>query len=176
MADFTLPLELLNYMSIEDDPKFISVKNNSSENVLSIDGFDYVNVGRGTAIRAHNGETYVPHHASIMYGNNITVQLCKRNWINEKNFEVVKSVKLEDYFNNLPVVIVVSNNNLQMFAPIFDDKLDLALFIKELRIWNETCNRDSLAWSDTVDEMISLAKFLYRNNKNKIKSILEELD
>ena len=84
MADFTLPLELLNYMSIEDDPKFISVKNNSSENVLSIDGFDYVNVGRGTALRAHNGETYVPHHASIMYGNNITVQLCKRNWINEK--------------------------------------------------------------------------------------------
>ena len=85
-------------------------------------------------------------------------------------------MKLEDYFNNLPVVIVVSNNNLQMFAPIFDDKLDLALFIKELRIWNETCNRDSLAWSETVDEMISLAKFLYRNNKNKIKSILEELD
>ena len=76
----------------------------------------------------------------------------------------------------MPVVVVVSNDNLQMFAPIFDDKLDLALFIKDLRIWNETYNRESAAWYNTVDEMISLAKFLYRNNKNKIKSILEELD
>ncbi len=176
MADFTLPLELLNYMSIDNDPKFICVRNHANENVLTIDGFDYVSVGKGNALRANNGETYVPHHASIMYGNNITVQLCKRNWINEKNFEVIKSVKLEDYFNNLPVVVVVSNENLQMFAPIFDDKLDLALFIKDLRIWNETYNRESAAWYNTVDEMISLAKFLYRNNKNKIKSILEELD
>ena len=109
-------------------------------------------------------------------GNNLNAQLQKNSWINENKYTSDRDVLLNDYFGDIPVVIITKDGVLQAFAPVFSDKIDLATFIRDLRVWNNIHHNDNTLCAERVEEIVTLAKFLYRNNPNKIKSTLDELD
>ena len=174
MANFNLPVELLSYMGIDDKSRQVLV--NSSEANTQIDGFTFINVYGGNGIRATLGEAYVPRQSFVCCGNNLNAQLQKNSWINENKYTSDGDVLLNDYFGDIPVVIITKDGVLQAFAPVFSDKIDLATFIRDLRVWNNIHHSDNTLCAERVEEIVTLAKFLYRNNPNKIKSTLDELD
>lgn len=174
MAKFDLPMELLCYM---EDEKFVFINDFTgwNEEDIKLDGFEYISACEGNGLRAENGEAYVPQYSTIRRANHIEAQLRSIDRANCRS-NVEKTVVLGNYFGDLPVVIVTNNESLNIFAPLFSDKLDLAVFIRDLNIWRQTHHEDDYRWYCKVEDIISLAKFLYRNNPNKVGSILDELD
>ncbi|MBQ8662158.1 MAG: hypothetical protein IJ482_07535, partial [Alphaproteobacteria bacterium] len=74
------------------------------------------------------------------------------------------------------VIIITGGDSLYGFAPVFNDKLDLALWLRELKQWHATLTEENQWGFVTVMEyMIRLAKFLYRNNPDKVASELDDL-
>ena len=102
-------------------------------------------------------------------GNHLTVQLRDHQ---EKSCQQLKLADLP-IFREFDVVIWTSGESLQGFAPVCGNKFELAVFLQNLEDYDAP---DDYRWSRTKAEMASLAKFLYKNNPNKTKSILDDLD
>lgn len=174
MTKLNLPTELLQYME-NDKYVFINDFTGWADEDIKLDGFTYISAMEGNGLRAKNGDAFVPQYSTIRRANHIEAQLRSIDRVNNK-VNADKQVVLGDYFENLPLVIITSGESLQAFAPMFSDKLELAIFIRDLHLWQATYHREDYAWSRKIEDMISLAKFLYRNNPNKVKSIVDELD
>ncbi len=122
----------------------------------------------GNGLQAENGEQFAFQYVSFRRGNGLTVQLRDR----EKRTSEHLSLADLPLFKDFDVVIWTSGESLQGFAPICDNELDLAIFIRKLQEWGEA---GDYGLQRKLEDMINLAIFLYKNNPEKTSSILDEI-
>lgn len=148
------------------------------EQAKTIPGVSFVSAMEGNGLKNNaTGQTWIPQCNSLRRGNHLKVQF------RDHENNVCKDVVLSELplFKDFDVVIGTSCEALRYFAPVCSSKLELALFFAAIEA--ETEKRNACApsgydyqWSNTADEMVSLAKFLYQSNPNKKKSLLDDLD
>lgn len=156
---------------------FISDFDGWGEKAENIPGVTFISAMEGNGLQNKAGEQWIAQYCSIRRGNHLKAQL--RNATTNE----VKEVNLGELplFKDFPVVIITNNESLCAFAPVCSSKLELALFIAAVEEESKKRNaahKDEYdyAWSRTADEMISLAKFLYKSNPEKKWSPLDDLD
>ncbi len=167
MKTIELPSELMAYMSERN--KFVFVNDFSGWGPeADLKHFKRISEMEGNGLQAENGEEFAFQCVSFRRGNGLTVQL--RNTDTNKG----EHIPLADLplFKDFDVVIWTSGESLQGFAPVFSDKLDLAIFIRKLQEWGEA---GDYGLQRKLGEMINLAIFLYKNNPEKTSSILDEI-
>lgn len=135
-------------------------------------GLDTFPVMEGNGLKGKNGQKITFQYSTISRGTERDLQL--RNYDVERNrWNVDECIKIGDMFPNREVIIITNGDALTGFAPVFDDKLDLALWLRDLQELAEKSESDLYPYS--FADMRELAKFLYWNNPNKVKSIVDEL-
>lgn len=177
MKKIEMPERLLEYMGQGGKFVFVNDFTGWRTDEINVQGFTYVSSVEGNAIRADvTGEIWGAQYCSHRRGNHLTVSL--RN----SETETVESLVLAELplFKDFPVVIITSGESLWGFAPVCSNKMELALFIEAIR--EEAAKRDKALdgfdyrFDGRAEDMISLAKFLYRNNPDKTKCVLDEID
>ena len=130
--------------------------------------FKRISEMEGNGLQAENGEEFAFQCVSFRRGNALTVQL------RDQEKKTCERLPLADLplFKDFDVVIWTSGEALQGFAPVFSDKLDLAIFIRKLQELGED---GDYGLQRKLGEMIRLAMFLYQNNPEKTSSILDEI-
>lgn len=167
MKQIELPSELMAYMC--ENGKFVFVNDFEGWGPeADLKHFKRIGLMEGNGLQAENGEKFAFQCVSFRRGNALIVQL--RDHIKNTS----KQLSLADLplFKDFDVVIWTSGESLQGFAPVFDNKLDLALFIGKLQELGEA---EDYGLQRKLDEMIRLAMFLYKNNPEKTSSILDEI-
>ena len=167
MKQIELPSELMAYMTEKN--KFVFVNDFSGWGPeADIKHFKRICEMEGNGLQAENGEEFAFQCVSFRRGNGLTVQL------RDHEKDTCEQLPLADLplFKDFDVVIWTSGESLQGFAPVFSDKLDLALFIRKLQEWGEA---GDYGLQRKLGEMIRLAMFLYKNNPEKIPSIWDEI-
>lgn len=177
MRKVQLPQEILSYINSGVCGTFVFINDFDGwgDEAKNIPGVSFVSAMEGNGLKCEaTGETWIPQYCSVRRGNHLRAQLRDAN---------VKDINLCELqlFNNFPVVIITNNEALQGFAPVCSDKLELALFIAAVKEESEKRNDASesgydYSWSRTAEEMISLAKFLYKSNPEKKWSPLDDLN
>ncbi len=122
----------------------------------------------GNGLVAESGEQFAFQCVSFRRGNALIVQLRDQ----EKNTSERLPLADLPLFKDFDVVIWTSGEALQGFAPVCDNKLDLALFIRKVQELEEA---EDYGLQRKLGEMIRLAMFLYKNNPEKTSSILDEI-
>ena len=145
------------------------IEKGASEGVQELKNFRFGPAMEGNKLIADTGEEFGFQYVSMRRGNHLTVQLRDHR---EKSCQQLKLADLP-IFREFDVVIWTSGESLQGFAPVCGNKFELAVFLQNLEDYDAP---DDYRWSRTKAEMASLAKFLYKNNPNKTKSILDDLD
>lgn len=167
MKQVELPSELMAYMC--ESGKFVFVNDFEGWGPeADLKHFKRISEMEGNGLQAENGEEFAFQCVSFRRGNGLTVQL--RN--HEKDTSERLSLADLPLFKDFDVVIWTSGEALQGFAPVCDNKLDLALFIRKLQEWGEA---GDYGLQRKLGEMIRLAMFLYKNNPEKTSSILDEI-
>ena len=167
MKQVELPSELMAYMC--ESGKYVFVNDFSGWGPeADIKHFKRICEMEGNGLQAESGEEFAFQCVSFRRGNALTVQL--RNTDTNK----AQRIPLADLplFKDFDVVIWTSGEALQGFAPVFSDKLDLAIFIRKLQELGEA---EDYGLQRKLGEMIRLAMFLYKNNPEKVSSILDEI-
>lgn len=167
MKQIELPSELMAYMT--ERGKFVFVNDFSGWGPeADIKHFKRICEMEGNGLQAENGEEFAFQCVSFRRGNGLTVQL------RDHEKDTCEQLPLADLplFKDFDVVIWTSGESLQGFAPVFSDKLDLAIFIGKLQGLGD--NGD-YGLQRKVRDMVNLAIFLYKNNPEKIPSILDEI-
>ena len=167
MKQIELPSELMAYMTEKN--KFVFVNDFDGWGPeADLKYFKRIGLMEGNGLVAENGEQFAFQCVSFRRGNGLTVQL------RDHEKDTCEQLPLADLplFRDFDVVIWTSGESLQGFAPVFSDKLDLALFIRKLQEWGEA---GDYGVQRKLGEMIRLAMFLYKNNPEKIPSILDEI-
>lgn len=166
MKTIELPSELMAYMTEKN--KFVFVNDFSGwEAEADIKHFKRICEMEGNGLQAESGEEFAFQCVSFRRGNSLVVQLRDQ----EKNTSERLLLADLPLFKDFDVVIWTSGEALQGFAPVFSDKLDLAIFIRKLQ---EYGNAEDYGLQRKLGEMIKLSIFLYKNNPEKIPSILDE--
>lgn len=124
-------------------------------------------------IGAVTGEQFELQCATISRGTEREVQLRSYDYTQQRD-NVDERITLSELFPGLEVIIITGGDAIRGIAPVFSNKLDLAIWLKELDEYRHSLPEDDFYGFHTSD-MVELAKFLYRNNPNKQKSILDEL-
>lgn len=168
MKRLELPSELMAY--ITEKNKFVFVDDFSGwgqESELS--NFHRAAAMEGNELVATNGEHFGFQYTSIRRGNHLTVNL------RDHAAQTYQNLKLADLpmFQDFDVVIWTGGESLRGFAPLCSNKFELAVFLQNLQDYGDP---EDYALSETKYEMARLAKFLYKNNPDKTKSILDDLD
>ncbi len=129
----------------------------------------------GNGIKGYTGETIQFQCSTLSRGTNRELQL--RSYDKSTNKTTVdERLTIGDLFPGHEVVILTGGDSIRGFAPVFDDKLDLALWLRDLKNWHGSLPENNRwAFSSALEDMVELAKFLYRNNPNKVASVLDEL-
>ncbi len=167
MKTIELPSELMAYMS--ESGKFVFVNDFEGWGPeADLAHFKRIALMEGNGLVAESGEEFAFQYVSFRRGNGLTVQLRDR----EKRTSEHLSLADLPLFKDFDVVIWTSGEALQGFSPICDNKLDLAIFIRKLQEWGET---GDYGVQRKVREMVTLSLFLYKNNPEKIPSILDEI-
>ena len=167
MKQIELPSELMAYMTEKN--KFVFVNDFSGWGPeADLKYFKRIGLMEGNGLMAENGEQFAFQCVTFRRGNGLTVQL------RDHKKKTCDRLPLADLplFKDFDVVIWTSGESLQGFAPVFDNKLDLAIFIRKLQEWGEA---GDYGLQRKLDEMIRLAIFLYQNNPEKVSSILDEI-
>ena len=167
MKQIELPSELMAYIC--ESGKFVFVNDFEGWGPeADLKHFKRIALMEGNGLQAENGEEFAFQCVSFRRGNALTVQL------RDQETNKGKRIPLADLplFKDFDVVIWTSGEALQGFAPICDNKLDLALFIRKVQEWGEA---GDYGLQRKLGEMINLAIFLYKNNPEKIPSILDEI-
>lgn len=168
MKNLTLPTELMDY--INQSGKFVFIDDFSGWGEESeLKNFRRASAMEGNKLIASNGKEFCLQYVSMRKGNHLTVQLRDHNSQSYQDLELATLPLFQDF----DVVIWTSGESLRGFAPLCNNKLELALFLQNLADYGDPQDYGS-SW--TKSEMAALAKFLYRNNPDKTKSILDELD
>ena len=130
--------------------------------------FKRIGMMEGNGLQAENGEQFAFQYVSFRRGNGLIVQL------RDTEKRTREHLPLADLplFKDFDVVIWTSGESLQGFAPVFSNKLDLAFFIRKVQEFGAS---EDYGAQRKLDEMIRLAMFLYKNNPEKVSSILDEL-
>lgn len=138
-------------------------------------GLDTFGIMEGNGLKGLSGETIEFQCCTISRGTKRELQL--RSYDDAKNKAIVdERLIIGDLFPGHEVIIITGGDSLYGFAPVFNDKLDLALWLRELKQWHATLTEENQWGFVTVMEyMIRLAKFLYRNNPDKVASELDDL-
>lgn len=168
MKNLNLPSELMAY--ITEKGKFVFVDDFSGWGQESeLANFHRAAAMEGNELVATNGEHFGFQYTSIRRGNHLIVNL------RDHEAQTYENLKLADLpmFQDFDVVIWTSGEALRGFAPICGNKFELAIFLQNLEDYGDPTD---YALSNTKNEMASLAKFLYKNNPDKTKSILDELE
>ena len=122
-----------------------------------------------------NGDSICFQYCSITDGTNRELQL-RSNQVPRQ--EVDARINLSDLFPGKQVVIITGGDSLYGLAPVLDDKVELVEFIRFLRDYYQRLSNDE-KWSASrhLDDMESLAIWLYKNNPQERKrSLLDEID
>ncbi len=167
MKTIELPSELMAYMCERN--KFVFVNDFSGWGPeADLKHFKRISEMEGNGLQAENGEEFAFQCVSFRRGNALTVQL------RDQEKKTCERLPLADLplFKDFDVVIWTSGEALQGFAPVFSDKLDLAIFIRKLQELGED---GDYGLQRKLGEMIRLAMFLYQNNPEKTSSILDEI-
>ena len=167
MKQIELPSELMAYMCERN--KFVFVNDFSGWGPeADLKHFKRISEMEGNSLQAENGEEFAFQCVSFRRGNALTVQL------RDQEKKTCERLPLADLplFKDFDVVIWTSGEALQGFAPVFSDKLDLAIFIRKLQELGED---GDYGLQRKLGEMIRLAMFLYQNNPEKTSSILDEI-
>ncbi len=129
----------------------------------------------GNGIKGCTGEIIQFQCSTLSRGTNRELQL--RSYDKSTNKTTVdEHLTIGDLFPGHEVVILTSGDSIRGFAPVFDDKLDLALWLRDLKKWFASLSEDNRgAFYQSLEDMVDLAKFLYRNNPNKVASVLDDL-
>ena len=167
MKQVELPSELMAYMCERN--KFVFVNDFEGwDPEADLKHFKRFGSMEGNGLQAENGEQFAFQCVSFRRGNALIVQL--RN--HEQNTSERLPLADLPLFKDFDVVIWTSGEALQGFAPICDNKLDLAIFIRKLQ---EYGNAEDYGLQRKLEDMINLAIFLYKNNPEKTSSILDEI-
>lgn len=167
MKRIELPSELMAYMC--ESGKFVFVNDFEGWGPeADLKHFKRFGSMEGNGLQAENGEQFAFQYVSFRRGNGLTVQLRDR----EKRTSEHLSLADLPLFKDFDVVIWTSGESLQGFAPICDNELDLAIFIRKLQEWGEA---GDYGLQRKLEDMINLAIFLYKNNPEKTSSILDEI-
>lgn len=168
MKDLNLPSKLMAYMT--ESKKFVFVDDfNGWGNEAELKNFRNASAMEGNKLIATNGEEFALQYVSMRRGNHLTVSLRDHEVKDYQNLELANL----PIFRDFDVVIWTSNEILQGFAPVCTNKLELALFLQYLEDYGDPAN---YYLSRMKNDMANLAKFLYKNNPEKSKSILDELE
>jgi len=166
MKNLNLPSELMTYMT--ERGKFVFVDDFSGwGEKAQLENFRFGSAIEGNKLIAANGKQFGFQCVSMRRGNHLTVQL------RDHQKQTCQKLRLADLpiFKDFDVVIWTGAESLRGFAPVCGNKLELAVFLQNLEDYG-----DPEDYSITKNDMASLAKFLYKNNPNKTKSILDDLD
>lgn len=138
-------------------------------------GLDCFGTMEGNGLRGISGETIEFQYSSLSCGTKRELQL--RSYDAAKKETIVdERLTIGDLFPGHEVIIITGGDSLYGFAPVFNDKLDLALWLRDLKRWHAAlADEDCRIFDNTIEDMIRLAKFLYRNNPDKIASELDDL-
>lgn len=167
MKQVELPSELMAYMTERN--KFVFVNDFEGwDPEADLKHFKRFGSMEGNGLQAENGEQFAFQCVSFRRGNALTVQL------RDLEKDTSKQLSLADLplFKDFDVVIWTSGESLQGFAPICDNKLDLAIFIRKVQELGEA---EDYGLQRKLEDMINLAIFLYKNNPEKVSSILDEI-
>lgn len=177
MKKIDMPTRLLDYMGLAGKFVFVNDFTGWRTDEINIPGFTYVPSMEGNAIRAdRTGEIWRAQYCFHRRGNHLTVQLRDSETWTEEDLVLAE----QPLFKDFPVVIITSEESLLGFAPICSNKMELALFIEAVR--EEAATRDKALdgfdyrFDGRAEDMVSLAKFLYRNNPYKTSCVLDEID
>ena len=131
--------------------------------------FEYGVHGEETVLRASDGEEISFQSTTLTKINSsATVTLVDaRNASRE-----YVGVAFYSLFRTFTVILMTIGDRVVGFAPIFSSKLELAVFVQLLR----DSEGEDFAWSRKCEQMISLAKFLFKHNPNKEDSVLDEIE
>ena len=138
-------------------------------------GLDTFDIMEGNGLKGLSGETIEFQYRTISRGTKRELQL--RSYDDAKNETIVdERLIIGDLFPGHEVIIITGGDSLYGFAPVFNDKLDLALWLRELKRWYEAlAGEERWSFSVTMENMSRLAKFLYRNSPDKVASELDDL-
>lgn len=168
MKNLELSAELMAYMT--ESGKFVFVNDFSGWGKESeLKNFRRASAMEGNKLIASNGEEFCLQYVSMRRGNALTVNLRDHNAETYQDLELASLPMFQDF----DVVIWTSGESLCGFAPLCSNKFELAIFLQNLADYGDPQN---YSLSRTKDDMAALAKFLYRNNPDKTKSILDDLD
>lgn len=184
MKQIELPQELMNYVNSGIGGTFVFVNDFSGwgDEAKDVPGVTFFPSMEGNGLKCEaTGEIWEPQCSTLRRGNHLTVKL--RDYDSENDKSTFKEVKLNELplFKDFPVVIMTNAEALRAFAPVCSSKLELALFLAAVEAETEKRNAAheggyDYSWSRTADNMVSLAKFLYRSNPEKKKSIIDDID
>lgn len=168
MKNLSLPSELMAF--INESGKFVFVNDFSGwDDKAQLKNFRFGPAMEGNKLIASNGEEFCLQYVSMRRGNHLTVQL------RDHQTKTCQDLKLDTLpmFQDFDVIIWTSGESLMGFAPVCGNKFELALFLQNLADYGDP---QDYSCSRTKEDMATLAKYLYRNNPDRTKSILDELD
>lgn len=160
--------EVLSYMLSNGKYTFVDMFNGDYS------GLDTFGIMEGNGLKGLTGETIEFQYSSLSRGTERELQL--RSYDAAKNETIVdERLTIGDLFPGHEVIIITGGDSLYGFAPVFNDKLDLALWLRDLKRWHAALtDEECRSFSNTLENMIRLAKFLYRNNPGKVASELDD--
>ena len=138
-------------------------------------GMDLLPEREGNALKGTLGEVISFQYSTLSNGTRRELQLRSLNH-DSNTVELEETLVIGTLFPGYEVIIITSGDSLRGFAPVFADKLDLGVWLRDLKQWYENLPpRERMYCSHMFEDMNRLALFLYRNNPHKVASILDEL-
>lgn len=153
-----------NYTLLEDVTPF-------PENIGGINRYAIM---EGNGLIDTNGEIVAFQRANIWCVSSSTIQLCSYDKVNHKTI-IEERLPVQRLFPGQHVFAITRGDSICGLAPVFDDKLDLAIYCRELKRFLSE-HEGAIGLDFIIKDSITLAKFLWQTNRHKVKSILDELD
>ena len=163
--------KVFKYMNTHGLATFIDMYNG-----ISVKGFQSGSVDCETGkLVGKDGDSICFQYSSITEGTGRELQL--RSLVDNRQ-EVDERINLSDCFPDKQVIIITGGDSLYGLAPVLNDKLELANYIKFLRDYERSLpDEDKWPMGYHLEQMYNLAIWLYKNNpQEKVFSIVDEIE
>lgn len=160
MKKLTVNAMLIEYMITSKKSVFV---NDFCGSCKAPQGFTLGSSREGNKLIAANGKEFEPQYETLRLGNDLDFQL--RDWENDHGTETNNFSQME-LFKNFPVVIKTGSEALRAFAPVFDNKKDIVLFLSYIEELFEPYAGEHTA-ENVKDDITNLSIWLFKNNPNQ---------
>ena len=163
--------KVFKYMNTHGLATFIDMYN-----AISVKGFKSGSLDcESSKLEGKDGDYIGFQSISLTEGTNRELQL--RSIVDNRQ-ELDERINLSDCFPEKQIVIMTGGDSLYGLAPVLNDKLELANYIKFLRDYERSLpDEDKWPLGYHLEQMYNLAIWLYKNNpQEKVFSIVDEIE